>query len=46
VLFTSGYPDQAVARHGALNPSYGLLVKPFTSGQLLNAVRTALDGST
>jgi PAS domain S-box-containing protein len=45
VLFTSGYPDQARARHGMRDPAHGLLVKPFTSGQLLRAVREALDRS-
>jgi DNA-binding NtrC family response regulator len=45
VLFSSGYPDQAPARNGPLDPAYGLLVKPFTSGQLLCAVRAALDRS-
>ena len=45
VLLTSGYPDQAMARHGPLDAAYGLLVKPFTSGQLLGAVRKALDGA-
>jgi PAS domain S-box-containing protein len=43
VLLTSGYPDQARARHGMRDPAHGLLVKPFTSGQLLRAVREALD---
>ena len=45
VLLTSGYPDQAMARHGPLDAAYRLLVKPFTSGQLLVAVREALDGA-
>jgi PAS domain S-box-containing protein len=44
ILYTSGYPDQAVARHGVLDPSLRFLPKPFTPKQLLSAVREALIG--
>ncbi len=43
ILFISGYHDDAIARQGALQTAHGLLAKPFTSAQLLRAVREALD---
>jgi len=43
VLYTSGYADDAVARHGDLDPEVPFIRKPFTSESLLQTVRQALD---
>ncbi len=44
VLFMSGYPDRAFASRGLEGTSLRpLLPKPFTSGELVEAVRRALD---
>jgi hypothetical protein len=43
VLYTSGYADDAVARHGDLHPDIPFLRKPFNADTLLQAVREALD---
>jgi CheY-like chemotaxis protein len=43
VLFISGYSDEIVGRHGALEPGERLLQKPFSIAQLLESVRSSLD---
>ncbi len=43
VLYMSGYPDEAIARHGVLRPGIALLPKPFTSEALGRRVREELD---
>jgi two-component system, cell cycle sensor histidine kinase and response regulator CckA len=43
VLFTSGYADDAIARHGGLGIHAAFLEKPFTRDALLMKVRTILD---
>ncbi len=43
VLYTSGYPYDAIARHGVQEPGVRLLQKPFTPSDLLREVRAALD---
>ena len=43
VLYTSGYADDAVARHGDLNPEIPFIRKPFSAESLLQKVREALD---
>jgi signal transduction histidine kinase/ActR/RegA family two-component response regulator len=43
VLFMSGYTDDALGRHGALDPGVVLLPKPFAPDALARAVRQALD---
>ena len=43
-LFMSGYPNEALARHGPLRPNATLLQKPFTPSALAFKVRVAIDG--
>jgi DNA-binding response OmpR family regulator len=43
VLYTSGYTDEAIVKHGVLNAGIDLIHKPFTPGQLLARVRDVLD---
>src|SRR5207249_1290508 len=42
-LYMSGYSDELMARHGALEPGLPLLAKPFTPEALLEKVREVLD---
>jgi signal transduction histidine kinase len=43
VLFMSGYTDDAIARHGVLEPGIAFLQKPFTPFSLAQKVRELLD---
>jgi two-component system cell cycle sensor histidine kinase/response regulator CckA len=43
VLYMSGYTDDAIVRHGVLEPGIDLLPKPFAVTQLLARVRELLD---
>jgi DNA-binding NtrC family response regulator len=43
VLYISGNPDDADARHDLLGPYYTFLEKPFTSQELVGKVREILD---
>ena len=45
VLFMSGYSDEAVARHGILEPGLAFLQKPFSRDGLVRKVREVLDGA-
>ena len=45
VLYMSGHAEEAIKRHGGLQPGLGLLEKPFTLEQLARRVREVLDGS-
>jgi CheY-like chemotaxis protein len=44
VLYTSGYEDETVARHGVLEPGLAFLAKPYSPEQLAGKVRAILDG--
>jgi FixJ family two-component response regulator len=43
VLFTSGYPDDAVMHDGVLDPSFCFLGKPYSPANLARKVREMLD---
>jgi two-component system, cell cycle sensor histidine kinase and response regulator CckA len=45
ILYTSGYADDAIARHGGLASDASFLEKPFTRDALIRKVRGILDSS-
>ena len=44
VLFISGYTGKALTQYGVADKDVHLLIKPFSSRALADAVRCALDG--
>jgi two-component system cell cycle sensor histidine kinase/response regulator CckA len=44
VLYSSGYGEEVIARHGVLEPGVLLLQKPYALPRLAGLVRTALAG--
>jgi signal transduction histidine kinase len=46
ILFTSGYTDDAIARHGVLEPGIAFLSKPYAPATLARKVRAMLDDQT
>jgi two-component system, cell cycle sensor histidine kinase and response regulator CckA len=45
ILFTSGYTDEAIARHGVLETGVEFLPKPYSRSTLVHKVREMLDAS-
>ena len=43
VLFMSGYPDDAIVRHGVLGPEAQFIQKPFTLDALARKVRDVIE---
>ncbi|HEX7181207.1 MAG TPA: ATP-binding protein [Thermoanaerobaculia bacterium] len=43
VIYMSGYPEDSITRHGALEPRHRFLQKPFPPSVLLRTVREVLE---
>jgi CheY-like chemotaxis protein len=44
VLYMSGYPADVIGKHGVLDKGVHMLRKPFSTQELAEKVREALDG--
>ncbi|MCH8061557.1 MAG: response regulator [Chloroflexi bacterium] len=44
LIFTSGYTDEAIVRHGVLEPGIHFIQKPYSLTMLTRKVREVLDG--
>jgi PAS domain S-box-containing protein len=45
IIYMSGYPDDAIVRHGVIDAGTHFISKPFTAIDLNQKVRAVLDGS-
>jgi two-component system, cell cycle sensor histidine kinase and response regulator CckA len=45
VLFTSGYTEDAILRHGVLDSVTHFIGKPYTASDLTRKVRSLLDAA-
>jgi hypothetical protein len=45
VLYMSGYTNNAIVRHGVLDPDTLFIQEPFSPAALGHKVRAAIDGS-
>jgi signal transduction histidine kinase/CheY-like chemotaxis protein len=45
ILYISGYPEDAIAHHGVLEPRHRFLQKPFPPSVLLTTVRDVLEST-
>ncbi len=45
IMFISGYTDDVIIHQGILEPGFELLMKPFTSADLLCSIRRVIDGA-
>jgi two-component system, cell cycle sensor histidine kinase and response regulator CckA len=45
ILFTSGYTDDAIVRHGVLEPGIAFIQKPYRPRALARKIREVLDNS-
>jgi len=45
VLFTSGYTDETISRHGVLDEGVSFIGKPYNPSSLARKVREVLDGA-
>jgi CheY-like chemotaxis protein len=43
-LYMSGYTDEAIVKHGVLEPGIAFIYKPFTADALYGKLREVLDG--
>ncbi len=43
IIYMSGYSDDAIARHGLLDPKVAFLQKPFSAHELLGKIRALLS---
>eukprot|EP01028_Stygiella_incarcerata_P003655 TRINITY_DN1758_c0_g1_i1.p1 TRINITY_DN1758_c0_g1~~TRINITY_DN1758_c0_g1_i1.p1 ORF type:complete len:1586 (-),score=427.50 TRINITY_DN1758_c0_g1_i1:119-4876(-) len=44
ILFTSGYAEEIIARHGIVNANVNFIAKPYSPAALCRSVRKVLDG--
>jgi len=44
IIYTSGYTEDAVVRHGILHAEIAFLQKPHTSAMLIGKIREVIDG--